>query len=98
TGALTKTGDGTLTLSSATNAFTGTTYVNGGKLTISGNAALGTTTAPVTLAGGTYEILSDADVATTKNVTVSGTGGISYGKLTSGATHTLSFGSLQIGN
>ena len=40
--ALTKTGAGTLTLSSASNAYTGTTTINGGTLIAAANAALGT--------------------------------------------------------
>ena len=98
TGALTKSGDGTLILTNAGNAFGGTTYVNGGTLTISGAGALGTLTAPVVLSGGTYDIRSDADVATTKNVTVTGTSGITFRNLSSGTPRTLTFGTLAIGN
>ncbi len=109
TGALTKSGDGTLTLSGS-NAFTGTTYVNGGRLTIRGSgAAGGVASTGVVLAGGTYELLGYGanndtveTIATGKNVTVTGSGTLAAGRLTPAtdpATNkTLSFGNLTIGN
>ncbi len=60
TGALTKTGTGSLTLSSS-NAYTGTTNVNAGTLTLAHADALGTT------AGGT-NVASGATLALTNNI------------------------------
>ncbi|MGB8166617.1 MAG: autotransporter-associated beta strand repeat-containing protein, partial [Chthoniobacteraceae bacterium] len=109
TGAVTKSGAGTLILS-GTNAFTGTTYVNGGKLSIRGSAAAGAAgSTEVSLAGGTYELLgygannNTAETITTgKNVTLTGSAILTAGRInptTDAATNkTLAFGNLNIGN
>lgn len=106
TGALTKSGNGTLALSAA-NAFTGTTYVNGGTLRVEGTGALGAGTG-LTLSGGTYLVLAGANTATSElvptgksAVTVNGAATISIDRLAanpSAANKTFTFGNLTIGN
>jgi autotransporter-associated beta strand protein len=61
-GALTKSGDGTLTLSGA-NTYSGGTSVAGGTLRVSSDDNLGATTAGVTLDGGTLATIADISTA-----------------------------------
>ena len=73
TGSLTKAGNGKLTLSNASNAYTGTTTVNGGTLVVSGSLS-GTTSVSVasgaTLASGATGSITTAAGG---NISVSGT-------------------------
>ncbi|MEN5300513.1 autotransporter-associated beta strand repeat-containing protein, partial [Brucella sp. TWI559] len=59
TGKLTKTGDGTLVLSSTASDYTGGTQIDGGVLSVSANANLGATTGALGFNGGTL-LLTDS--------------------------------------
>ncbi len=72
TGALTKTGAGTLTLSAA-NFYTGGTTVDGGTLAINADAGLGAASGGVTLNGGTLEATSNT--ITTRTISLGASGG-----------------------
>ncbi len=54
-GSVTKTGDGTLTLTGA-NSYAGGTFINGGTLAFSGNGTLGDTTGMLDVNGGTLDL------------------------------------------
>jgi autotransporter-associated beta strand protein len=92
TGALTKAGAGTLTLS-AVNTYAGATTVNGGKLTIASTGTINSTSA-VTIAGGEFNY--NSATALSRPVSFSGTGGTLSGTgtitpavtVTSGNTYT----------
>lgn len=80
TGALTKTGAGTLVLSNSANSYTGATLVSAGTLSVTGNLADST---DVEVAGGTYDVAVSDTVDTVKltSGTISGAGtltGTSY--------------------
>jgi autotransporter-associated beta strand protein len=51
-GGVTKTGSAILNLTGTSSSYTGTTAINGGTVTISGDGSLGGTTAPLSLGGG----------------------------------------------
>ncbi|MEA3210849.1 MAG: fibronectin-binding autotransporter adhesin [Chthoniobacter sp.] len=72
TGALTKSGLGTLTLN-AVNAYTGTTYLNAGTLVAQGAGALGTGTS-VRLNGGVTQDVSSATILSLQADTAGGLG------------------------
>jgi autotransporter-associated beta strand protein len=104
TGALTKSGAGTLTLTAA-NAYTGSTFINAGTLVAQGPSALPSTTG-VVLTGGTLSLQDDGDglgdpqnINLGQNVTDSTGGGITVGRLGATALNkTIQLGSLTIGN
>ena len=77
-GSLTKTGDGTLTLSE-TNTYAGGTTVSAGTLQVSNASALGT--GNVTVSGGTLSIDSDVTLSIATGTTLSVTGGTVSGAI-----------------
>lgn len=85
TGALTKTGNGTLTLS-GTNNYTGGTTVANGSLALTGNGTLGATNNALTISGGTLD-LGALTTPTAGAVTFSG-GTVSNGTLTAYTSYT----------
>lgn len=89
-GALTKTGDGTLTLSGA-NSHTGVTSVNAGTLNLGNINALGTIDEATTVASGarvTFGTLTTASIVA-ENFVVSGTGIAANGALNVGGSKTI---------
>ncbi|NCW75049.1 MAG: hypothetical protein EBW06_10915, partial [Gammaproteobacteria bacterium] len=78
-GNLTKAGAGTLTLS-GTNTYTGATNINVGVLSITNNAALGTTAGITTVASGAALHLSN-NITVAEAITISGTGISSNGAI-----------------
>ena len=74
TGALAKTGAGTLTLN-AVNTFTGNIAINGGTLAISNNNNLGATTNDLTLDGGTLQSTAAVTMTNARTVTLGAGGG-----------------------
>ena len=90
---LTKTGAGTLTLSGA-NAYTGTTNINGGAISVTANANLGSTApaAGITFSGGTLLIGgSSSNFSTSRAITLNGGGTLDSGAV--GNTMTFMTGS-----
>lgn len=69
--ALTKAGDGTLTLT-GTNTYTGGTTISGGTLSVSRDANLGAATGGLTFTGGTLAITASFDTARTMSLTQAG--------------------------
>ena len=88
TGGLTKSGSGSLTLS-ASNAYTGTTRVNGGTLVLSNTAAAGTGT--VQLAGGTLSLTAGSNTYSTSGISVAAgdSGGLTLGNNAAYTTGTI---------
>jgi len=87
---LTKAGAGILTLSSA-NSYTGTSYIYGGTLKMSGAGTLGASGSPLTMAGGTLDLN-----ATSQTVgSFAGTGGTITNN--GGGTSTLTIGAVNTG-
>ena len=79
-GALAKSGAGTLTLTGSTGAATGGLTITAGKVSVATDTALGANTQSFTLSGGTLEFTNTApvtfiDATKTHTVTVSVTGG-----------------------
>ncbi|MCX5653888.1 MAG: autotransporter-associated beta strand repeat-containing protein, partial [Planctomycetota bacterium] len=77
TGALTKSGAGTLTLSAA-NSFTGSSYVNGGVLSVTDNNQLGVATSTPHLFGGTLQTTGNFSLntgGTNRNIHLGPAGG-----------------------
>jgi autotransporter-associated beta strand protein len=58
-GSLIKTGSGTLTLSNASNSYSGGTTINGGRLSITADAHLGNSSGTITFGGGELYITND---------------------------------------
>ncbi|MFN9211419.1 MAG: autotransporter-associated beta strand repeat-containing protein [Betaproteobacteria bacterium] len=85
-GRVEKSGAGTLTLASATNAYSGGTSIRGGTLAIGADGALGASAGAVTLDGGTLR--TTADIASARAITVQSASGID----TSAGTLALSTG------
>jgi autotransporter-associated beta strand protein len=82
TGALSKVGSGTLSLSGDSSAtFTGSIYVDRGTLSAANNGALGNTTAGTTVASGASLEVAAAGVTIPEPLTLSGTGVNSAGVL-----------------
>ncbi|WP_296347944.1 autotransporter-associated beta strand repeat-containing protein [Reyranella sp.] len=73
-GSLTKNGLGVLILTGA-NTYSGGTTLNNGTLRVSSDANFGAATGTLTLAGGRMEFDSTFDLATTRNIVVTGGGG-----------------------
>ncbi|WP_050027269.1 autotransporter-associated beta strand repeat-containing protein [Verrucomicrobium sp. BvORR034] len=99
TGALTKTGTGTLVLS-GNNTFTGTMTTNVGTLRATANVnALGTGAATVNLNGGTLWLANDTSLAFNRNTTVSAATTITLGRATAGSgSQTFGMGTLAMGS
>jgi len=72
-GALTKTGAGTLSLGAANNTYAGGTFINGGVVTIAGDAALGNAAGALSLDSGTLK--NTASLSSARNVTLGSGGG-----------------------
>ena len=79
TAGLAKAGAGTLTLSSANNAYSGGTTVSAGTLALSGGGTLGSTSGALTLSGGTLDL--GAGTPTVGAVSVTGAATITNGTL-----------------
>jgi len=78
TGGLTKTGSGTLTLSTATNTFSGGLTISGGTLSYDSNVRLGGTSGTagaVTIDGGTLKTTNTASITNTHAITIGSNGG-----------------------
>ena len=85
---LTKTGAGTLTLS-GTNAYTGATNINGGAISVTANANLGSTApaAGITFSGGTLLIGgSSSSFSTSRAITLNGSGTLDSGAVSNTMT------------
>ncbi len=80
TAGLTKAGSGTLTLSSANNAYSGGTTISAGTLALSGSGTLGSPAGALTLSGGTLDL--GAGTPTVGAVSLTGAGTIQNGTLT----------------
>jgi autotransporter-associated beta strand protein len=94
-GNLTKSGTGTLTLSSASTR-TGGTQIDAGTLRLGAPSALGNVSQTVTLNGGTLDLAIDSSVAA-HPVSVAASSTISSNRATSGSGLTHTFGTLAIG-
>ncbi len=92
TGALNKSGAGTVVLTNATNNYTGTTTVSAGQLTASVAGALGATTASVVVSGGTLDL---GGVAHTKNGLTLSAGTVQNGTLSSAGNFALQSGTVS---
>lgn len=91
-----KNGGGQLTLNSASARTSGTATLTSGIMRLGNASALGTTTVPLQLNGGTLELATDASV-NAYNTTVGGNTTISSNRATSGAGVTHTLGTLNIG-
>ncbi|MGE3920442.1 MAG: autotransporter-associated beta strand repeat-containing protein, partial [Gammaproteobacteria bacterium] len=74
-GALTKTGDGVLTLNLA-NSYSGGTNLNGGVIALSNDNRLGNTSGGLTFNGGTLRFNSSFNLSATRAITLNAGGGI----------------------
>jgi autotransporter-associated beta strand protein len=86
-GALTKTGGGTLTLTSVGNSYNNT-VINGGTVSVASDSALGSTlpgTGGITLNGGALRI-TDATFATARTITLGAGGGLIDVRASSGTS------------
>ena len=90
TAGLTKAGSGTLTLSSANNAYSGGTTVSAGTLALSGSGTLGSTSGALTTSGGTLDLGGTSQ--TVGAVSMTGAATIQNGTLT-GSSFTASVAS-----
>ncbi len=81
--AITKTGAGAQTLS-GNNTFNSTATINGGTLRISGSGTLGSTTAPLTMSGGTLDLGGTSQTKANVSITAAASSGntIENGSLT----------------
>ena len=96
TGSLTKTGAGSLTLST-TNTYSGTTTVTTGVLRASANAAAFGTSA-LSLGGGTLQLADDTGLSFGHNTTVTVTSTVTPDRFSSGAFNvTQTLGTLSLG-
>jgi len=93
---LTKEGEGVLTITSASNAYTGGTRVNAGRVRVGSNAALGGVSGTVTLAGGALS--SDGPTAYTLGNPISVTGNVTLGDAFDTGSLTLGGNTLLTGN
>jgi len=73
-GSLTKTGTGTLTLT-GTNTYSGGTSFNGGIVSISSDANLGSASGGLTFNGGTLQLTAGTNLASTRAITLNAGGG-----------------------
>ncbi|MGV7240918.1 beta strand repeat-containing protein [Caballeronia sp. M23-90] len=73
-GVLTKTGDGTLSLTGS-NTSIGGVALNGGAVNIASDANLGATSGGLTFDGGTLQLGSSFDLAPTRSITLNASGG-----------------------
>lgn len=81
-GALTKSGNGVLVLSSNTSSFTGQTLVTGGILRITANGALGSTVGNTQVNGGAQlQVVAGLNVAEPLNLNANGGGFANFGAL-----------------
>jgi autotransporter-associated beta strand protein len=85
TGGLTKIGAGTLILSGAANAYTGTNNINGGTLKLGSSTALGNAANALTIASGAFLDLNGQSITQTGTVTL---GGLTTGIITNSNTST----------
>ncbi|NDF87247.1 MAG: hypothetical protein EB102_12200, partial [Gammaproteobacteria bacterium] len=102
TAALTKSGNGTWTLSFA-NTYNGATTINTGTLVVTANDALGTTAGTTTVASGAVLDLQNINYSTTEGLTVNGgtiktsTGTSTFaGAISLGANSTADVGGTQL--
>lgn len=84
-GAMTKTGAGTLTLSNASNNYSGGTVINGGTLSVASNSHLGNTSGGITFEN-SANLLTTAGITSARGVTLGGTGSGSGGGIDTGGS------------
>jgi autotransporter-associated beta strand protein len=92
---ITKTGSGTFTLS-GTNTYDGTTTISAGTVVANNTQALGASTAPLNMNGGTLDIQTNSSI-TPYNTTVSANSTIEADLAAAGAGITQTLGTLSIG-
>lgn len=96
-GAITKTGGGTLVLGRA-NTFSGDVLINAGALRLTNAGGLGSTAGPTTVASGARLELSGGITVTGETLTINGTGGNNFGALQSLGGANLWAGNLVLGS
>jgi len=96
-GAITKTGGGTLFLGRA-NTFSGDVLINAGALRLTHAGGLGSTAGPTTVASGARLELSGGITVTGETLTINGTGGNNFGAIQSVSGANIWDGNIVLGS